>query len=432
MAAPSRRRSDSSPDLSNAPPPPPPPVEAAPVPWRLLPTLGLCWLIPYAVLYMLPIPDLGVVAWFGHAVLGIAAPIEDVATGSGDTLFHWVRMAFLMALSTLACMLWSAFARRPRNYDRAHYWLRAFLRYSLAVTLMGYGFAKVFKAQFPDLMLLRLVQPIGEASPMGLVWTFMGHSMAYNVFTGGAEVLAGLLLWWRRTTTLGALVAIGVMTHVAMLNLCYDIPVKQFSLHLVLFAIVLVSRDARRVIDLLVRNRPTAAVELAPMLTGRWTRRLRGVLKYGVLALALGGSTFMGWTTMTERSEIPPLYGLYEVEDFQLDGEPRPPLLTDEQRWRRVIVDRHGVVLIQRMDDHKDWFKGTVDASTQTLALEGRDDDGEPTHHELSYRETEGGLHLEGQFDGHDVRAEVQAVDVEQFELVRRGFHWVSERPYNR
>jgi hypothetical protein len=39
----------------------------------------------------------------------------------------------------------------------------------------------------------RLLKPYGESSPMGLLWTFMGYSTGYNLFTGGAEALGGLL-----------------------------------------------------------------------------------------------------------------------------------------------------------------------------------------------------------------------------------------------
>ena len=98
--------------------------------------------------------------------------------------------------------------------------------------LLSYGFAKVYKTQFPEPSLIRLLQPLGSFSPMGLAWTYMGFSEAYNMYTGMLEVLGGLLLIWRRTTTLGALLVAGVMSHVVVMNFTYDIPVKLLSMHL--------------------------------------------------------------------------------------------------------------------------------------------------------------------------------------------------------
>jgi len=68
---------------------------------------------------------------------------------------------------------------------------------------------------------------------MGLLWTFMAASKGYQIFTGAAEVLGGILLLWKRTTTLGALTVFGVMANVMALNFFYDVPVKLLSTHLV-------------------------------------------------------------------------------------------------------------------------------------------------------------------------------------------------------
>jgi hypothetical protein len=40
---------------------------------------------------------------------------------------------------------------------------------------------------------------------MGILWTFMAASTGYTIFAGLAEAVAGLLLLFRRTSTLGAL-----------------------------------------------------------------------------------------------------------------------------------------------------------------------------------------------------------------------------------
>jgi hypothetical protein len=52
------------------------------------------------------------------------------------------------------------------------------------------------------------------------------------VFAGMGETVAAAVLVFRRTAMLGAIVGAAVMTNVFMLNMSFDIPVKQFSFHL--------------------------------------------------------------------------------------------------------------------------------------------------------------------------------------------------------
>src|SRR4029079_8818976 len=101
----------------------------------------------------------------------------------------------------------------------------------------------------------RLLEPYGESSPMGLLWTFMGYSLPYNGFTVAAGVVRVFLLFLRRTTTLGALIVSAVMVNVVMLNFCYDVPVKLFSSHLLVMAGILTIPDLRRLAGVLVFNR---------------------------------------------------------------------------------------------------------------------------------------------------------------------------------
>ena len=92
-------------------------------------------------------------------------------------------------------------------------------------------------------------------------------------------MLGGLLLVARRTTLLGALVSIGVLTNVVMLNFCYDVPVKLFSAHLLAMAVFLVLPDLRRLADLLVFNRGVEPAADPAALRRKWLHRGALVLR---------------------------------------------------------------------------------------------------------------------------------------------------------
>ena len=135
------------------------------------------------------------------------------------------------------------------------------VRFVLGATMLSYGWAKVFPNQMPAPGPDRLLNPIGETSPMGLLWTFMGASSAYQIFAGVGEVVGGTLLFWRRTALLGALVLVVVLANVVALNFCYDVPVKLYSSHLLAMALFIVAPHVPRLLDVLVLNRPAPACE---------------------------------------------------------------------------------------------------------------------------------------------------------------------------
>ena len=96
-------------------------------------------------------------------------------------------------VSLLAAFIVSYFHRQRKNFQSLLSWLIIILRYSLAFSMLVFGFAKVFYLQFRYPDLAKLEQPIGQVSPMGLLWLFMGYSKTYCIFTGVLDVIAGLL-----------------------------------------------------------------------------------------------------------------------------------------------------------------------------------------------------------------------------------------------
>ncbi|MGY0037489.1 hypothetical protein [Pedobacter sp. NJ-S-72] len=102
--------------------------------------------------------------------------------------------------------------------------------------LIKYGMAKIIKLQFPFPSNYRMIQAYGDSSPMGLAWTFLGFSKGYNLFMGIAEVM-GILLLFRRTLTIGAIIALMTTANVMAINYFYDVPVKILSTALVLMCI---------------------------------------------------------------------------------------------------------------------------------------------------------------------------------------------------
>src|SRR5262249_27632670 len=174
--------------------------------------------------------------WVGKHVLHLSYPITVFQNGSGDTTSDYVQVLCFLVLCAAAALIWSVLDRKRTEYRKLSEWLRLYVRIVLGATLLSYGASKVIKTQFPPLFLSTLVEPYGESSPMGLLWSFMEYSAPYTVFTGAVEMLAGILLFVPRTSMLGALLGLAAMGNVFMLNMSYDVPVKLYSFHLALMS----------------------------------------------------------------------------------------------------------------------------------------------------------------------------------------------------
>ena len=307
------------------------------------------------------------------------------------------------------------------------------MRYYLAIMLIGYGFAKVFRTQFPFLSEYRLLQSYGDSSPMGLLWTFMGYSTAYNVFTGLCEVLGGVLVLFRRTQLLGALVSIAVMAHVVILNFTYDVPVKLFSMHLLFMSILLTLPDLNRLLKFFIFNQTAEYVPIRPVYRNIQSKRLYVGLKLVVIVFIIYTSTMQ---VLESRRMMKDYYastretlsGEFEVETFTINGEIVLPGQLDTRRWKEIQF-KNKEINIQYMDDTAGPWQFNKNADGSKIIIYSNDL--WSTGQFSAYMDTDL-LTLEGILNQDSLKITMRKKGETSFLLISRGFHWVSEYPFSR
>ncbi len=193
--------------------------------------------------------------WIGNHLLGFNYSYNVSGNGSGDHTYAYITLFINSLLAIILLPIWSFLDKKRTSYNKLFYWFIISLRIFLFGAMLLYGFVKTFKVQLPDASLVKLMQPLGDYSPMGLAWAYMGFSKGFNVFAGFMEVISGLLLISRKTQTLGAFIVIGVMTQVTMMNLFFDIPVKLFSIHLILMGLTIFIIDIKRFTNVFIKNK---------------------------------------------------------------------------------------------------------------------------------------------------------------------------------
>lgn len=418
-------------------------AEASTPEWSPLQRVAFRFVMAYLILYIAPFPiDLitavtgdtdwytqlwyAFVPWFATHFLNLT--ITVFPNGSGDTTYNYVEVFMKLLLALLATGVWSALDHR-RAYPRLLYWLRVLVRFNLGTAMLSYGFVKLVPGQFPTPVLDRLLLPLGEASPMGMLWRLMGTSAAYAAFGGMGEVIGGSLLVFRRTTTLGAIVIAGVMANVVALNFCFDVPVKLYSSHLLVMALFLLLPAVLPLANLLLLQKPAVMPAESMPVTSKPFRITLVTVKFLFLAAVLTGLFAEMHATLKERPDHPFL-GIYDVTTFSRNGVAQPPLLTDSTQWRRVVVNEYGTVSVLTMDDRRLYSRAPVMETSATLTL-GYSREDEPLAFSF-LRLGPKGIRIEGEVDGAKIDVVARRRGKPEFPLLTRGFHWVNEGPLNR
>ena len=382
----------------------------------LMPAFGTLW----------PLRD--ITLWAAANLFGATTPINYVGN-SGDTIFHWVQTALLLAVAAVGAAVWSAIDGRRRDYATLHKWCRLYLRFGLAAQMFYYGTAKIIPTQFPPPALVTLVRPVGDLSLTDLLWVFVGASTPYQMVTGWAEMLAGVLLIVPHTATLGALIALADLVQVFVLNMTYDFGLKQISLHLILITLFLLAPDFQRLANVLVLGRPADASREPVLFSTLRANRvaLAAQIAFGLLLIVMFTNLSLRFYVADGGTGAPrsPLYGIWQVERLAIDGEVRVPLLNDyDRRWRRVIFDFTGRMFFQRWDDSYAGYGVSIDEGRRMLSLtKGRSRTWSSTF--VYDRPAPDRLILEGEMDGYRIRAELQLLERDTFRLLNSGFRWV-------
>ena len=410
--------------------------------WPLLKKIGFLFLFVYFFLYantqqfllsefIFPLWK-KIVPWFAK-IVGHETPITIFPAGSGDTTYNYFEVLFFAVLSVLIALLIGII-----DYKRVHYktllkWLTLLLRYYLAAQMINYGLVKLFYLQFSFPSAARMDQALGEFSPMGLLWTFMGYSKGYTMFIGALELIGGLLLLSRNTTLLGALTTFGVMLNVMMLNYCYDVPVKLLSTHMVVMSIFLIALDGKRIFRFFISNQRVEPRILEGVVPPKYVRT-KNIAKWILLLAYLGFSLFQTIQMSKEygpNAPKPLFYGKYAIESFyKYDDSLKLQTVPDSVHWDAFYQKWNGYGSVKTGDKTMVYFSFEPDTSKKTLTLSLNAD---TIDHLLNYERLDSiRYHVFGKFQQDSLDMIFRKEEMNDRLLVNRKFHWINEYPFNR
>jgi hypothetical protein len=315
----------------------------------------------------------------------------------------FLNLVGLFVVAVIGGAVWSALDKQKKEYNALYYWIRVVVRYRLAIGLIAYGLIKFFPLQSPLPSLSNLNTQYGDFSDWKIFSLTLGVVPGYQSFLGLIEILGGLLLLNRKTTSLGTLVIIPFTGNVFISNLAYGGGEAVYSFYLILLALFLFAFDAPRFYSLLALEKPTIPNRFQPSFSVKW-------LHYGRLGLKTFFIFFFvilfGFKTKNGYLHDPYQYpktkglakasGLYNVAEFRINDQTLPYSPIDPVRWKDVVFEDWATLSIRSN-------RSVIIDSTNVEEINEKDQDrvyefiGSAGRHYYSYQldEKESVLHLE-------------------------------------
>jgi len=299
-----------------------------------------------------------------------------------DRFINWIIIA---VLALIGSVLWGRSAYSQQDYNKLYYWLRVIVRYRLAIGIIGYGFIKLFPLQSPFPSISNLNTAYGDFTDWKIFSMSLGIVPNYESFLGGVEIVAGLLLFFRKTATIGALLIVVFTGNVFISNLAYEGGEYVYSIYLVAFASFVLWFDANRVYNLISLERPTEPNKFKPEFPGN-QRTIRLVLKTLVIfffVFLYGFKTYSGYKhdpyQFPKTTGLTNAAGIYNVSEFRINNKVLPYSPTDPARWKDVVFEKWATLSVRSnrpvlidSSNYEQVFKKDEDRDYELIGSAGR------------------------------------------------------------
>lgn len=403
--------------------------------WTIVRKFIFLFVLSYTFFYIFPFPFdafpqldfiFNIYAKLNDAfVIGIGKNIFHIQhlkklefSDSGDTTFDFAKFFIFLILSIITTIILLLVDKKRPHYEKLQSYLFIYIRYCIGFYMLVYGFDKVFKSHFPFPSLEKLEQPFGESTPQGLLWAFMGYSTSYTIFLGIAEVCAGFLLLFRKTTALGALITLTIMINVAVINFSYDVPVKLFALHMVGFSLLLLYPFFNSIFQFFILQKEIQLTQQPEMVLPKPIQAYRKIIKAGVIVsftLLFMNFSWKNMKTDGDSAPKPPLYGIYNYSGSNIK---------DGKKLKQIIFDRKNTLI--KWEDSYRYYTAAVDTVGKTIIFQSNSD---PSDKQLLHYDFSENILTLSENDSSSIQ--FRKVDIKKYPLLNRGFHWVVEYPLN-
>lgn len=133
-----------------------------------------------------------------------------------------------------------------------------------------------------------------------------------------------------------------------------------------------------------------------------------------------------------EKDSKPGYYGLYQVETFVRNRDTLPPLRTDGTRWFRMAIENPNTLRVVMSNDSAKRYTYQADTTLRLLTISPMEDS--TTKIQVKYSEPAADRFILQMLQNSDsliISGRLIRDFKKEFLLTNRGFHWISEYPFN-
>ncbi|HMH31474.1 MAG TPA: hypothetical protein VK543_00500 [Puia sp.] len=314
-------------------------------------------------------------------------------------------------------IIWSIKNKRKQNYTKLYYWFRVYIRYMVALIMLGYGIDKLIPVQmaYPDIT--ELLKPMGDQDLFSVLWNAVGVAPGYEIFTGTCEIIGSLLLLFPRTYIFGALFMCTVLCNVVALNIFYNISVKLYSSLLLVCVMLLMVPFAKTAIQFLFYGKSVSLDEKKYQLAGPWKRYASIVLCIVLVGGTIAANIFNDYKTYHRRLAYKKHQKLYQVDWF-VAKDTIQPVLSDTLRWKRFAFVYKNSAVIYNMQDSAVFYDYDTDSLKNIYTLHDNPDSAKWDRFHYSYPQ-KNKFELTGKWKGVDVHLMMEEISIDSMKLVK-------------
>lgn len=271
---------------------------------------------------------------------------NDTLGPQRSPLLDYIDWFIALGIGVIGGLIWTALDRKSKSYDILYYWIRVVVRYRAGIGIIGFGYTKLFPTQMPFPSLGLLNSDFGDFTAQKIYWMSVGIVPWYQVFGGIVEILAGGMLFFRKTSTFGAILLVGALGDITFVNYAYDGGVHVYAFYFVVLGLFILADDLPNLYNLLVLEKYTVPYRVYPDFRKPWLKYTRITLK------ALTFIIFFGVLTYTEvinfkydpykqpsTAGVKQLRGNYHVTTFKINGQEIPYSPLDTVRWQQATFE---------------------------------------------------------------------------------------------
>lgn len=349
--------------------------------------------------------------WLGEIFLN-----KNEKLYTADAPLTYVAVIALLFFSIIITLIWSTLDKRD-NYNKLYAFLHTYIRFYLAYILFSYGFNKLFIHQFFPARPSDFIKPFSMLDHPAILWRYMGASSSYTFLGGLLEVTGAVLLFFRRTTTIGAILIIITLFNVLMINIGYDVYVKLPLFHYLLLAIFMMRNDIKSLYQIFILHKPSALTIVPPAIKLLRFKWIIYFIKFSLIGFMIFKNVKLE-IAQTKRGFFNSSFrGIYNIDSFYKNGQLHPPLITDNERWKKIAVNGKTELAIQSMNDSLKFCRYQLDTIAKTFQFNLYTDTTSKYSFHYTYHDST--YHFSGFYKNDSIRFSMKVVDMSKFPLVR-------------